>query len=61
MKTKNPKFFQMRANPEFWYNLEKLVAAQDEPITNTEMVKRLVKFAASKNLRLHENVIEKED
>jgi hypothetical protein len=59
MKTKSPQFFQMRAAKEFWANLEQLVSAQDEPVTKTEMVRRLVKFAASKKLVLHENVIEK--
>jgi hypothetical protein len=61
MKNKSPKFFQMRADAEFWANLEKLVSIQGEHVTNTQMIRRLVKYAASQNLRLHENVIEKKE
>jgi hypothetical protein len=61
MNKKPPQFFQLRADAEFWACLDKLVSIQGEKVTNTQMVKRLVKYAASKKLRLHENVIEKED
>jgi hypothetical protein len=56
MGAASTKFFQIRADDDFFADLDALRKLQDDLPTRTDMIKRLVKYAVRKKLVVHEDV-----